>query len=124
MARRTPVSRWLRTPFLSLAACAALVAVLAGRTPARGSPPPDGQSHMAMSEAEMNERLRAWFAVHPETPSAIALQDEPADTFMSGDYYFDNDGNLATMSDTAFIQPGQSVLWQWVEGSHSTTNGT
>lgn len=124
MRRRTPFSRWLRTLFISIATCATLAAALATRTPARGSTPPADHGHMAMSEAETNEKIRAWFAVHPETPSAIALQDEPADTFMSGDFYFDSDGNLATLSDTAFIQPGQSVLWQWVDGSHTTTNGT
>src|SRR5262249_26038503 len=62
-----------------------------------------------------------WFAKHPETASARPLAD-PVDTFWVGDYYFDNNGN-GLGPDTAFVQPGDAVMWKWVEGSHTTTNG-
>jgi len=98
----------------------ALALVLAGRAPAPSAAAP--HDHMAMSKEEMEQKIAAWFAVHPETqgsPLTVA-----ADTFFVGDYYMDNNGDGINGPDTAFIQPGDAIMWKWVAGSHTTTNGT
>jgi len=79
-------------------------------------------AHMNMSAADMQAELDAWFAKHPQTQSAKPLAD-PVDTFFTGDFYFDNNGDGVNGPDTAYVQPGDAVMWQWVEGSHNTTNG-
>jgi len=108
--------------FLALAiAFAAALAFLAHTT--APSAAPAAHVHMNMSAADMQAKLDAWFAKHPETQSARPLAD-PVDTFLAGDYYFDNNGDGVNGPDTAFIQPGDAVMWQWVAGSHTTTNGT
>ena len=37
---------------------------------------------------------------------------------------FNSDGKTTTPIDTARIQTGQAILWKWVTGIHTTTNGT
>jgi plastocyanin len=54
------------------------------------------------------------------TPSQLTA----AATFKVQNFIFDYDGNTATKVDTARIQVGQSVLWQWISGIHTITNGT
>jgi plastocyanin len=68
--------------------------------------------------------VREWYAAHPASPSAVALAGAPADTFRATGTRFDADGNAGTQVDDARIFAGQSILWQWVDGTHTTTNGT
>ena len=109
-----------RRLFLALGACLLPALVLLGRA---GTPNAAAASHdhMTMSAEEMKAKISAWFAVHPETqgsPLAVA-----ADTFFVGDFYMDNNGDQINGPDTAFIQPGDAVMWKWVAGAHTTTNG-
>jgi plastocyanin len=115
-----PPLRHLGLFVLAIALSSALVPLAHPPAP---SAAPAAHDHMNMSAADMQAKIDAWFAKHPETQSAKPLAD-PVDTFFAGDYYFDNNGDGANGPDTAFIQPGDAVLWQWVEGSHTTTNGT
>ena len=73
---------------------------------------------------DMEAAVRDWMAAHPARGGPLDAADVPADTFFVGNFYFDNDGNPADGRDTAVVQPGQSVLWKWVGGSHTTTSGT
>src|SRR5690349_10037821 len=117
-----PPHRLLALMVFALALSGAF-ALLAHAPQPSAAPAPHAHDHMNMSAADMQAELDAWFAKHPETQSAKPLSD-PVDTFFAGDYYFDNNGDQVNGPDTAFIQPGDAVMWQWVGGSHSTTNGT
>ena len=81
-----------------------------------------GADHRNMTEAGMQEWARSWWASH--SPVGIASGLTPADTFRVRNFSFDADGNSATQVDTARILVGESVLWQWVEGTHTVTSGT
>jgi len=115
-----PHHRLLAALAVAIALSGALAALAHAPAP---SAAPVAHDHMNMSAADMQAKIDAWFAKHPETQSAKPLAD-PVDTFFAGDYYFDNNGDQANGPDTAFIQPGDAVMWQWVGGSHTTTNGT
>jgi plastocyanin len=45
-------------------------------------------------------------------------------TFFASGTIFNLDNNTATQVDTAKINVGDLVTWQWVSGSHTVTNGT
>src|SRR5262245_14369231 len=104
----------------SIAVCLVLGVAVLGRAPAPSAATP--HDHMAMSKEEMQQKIAAWFAVHPETQGSPLA--EAADTFFVGDFYMDNNGDGINGPDTAFIQPGDAIMWKWVAGSHTTTNGT
>ena len=117
---RTPsrFPAWILLVGLALVGACILLLGRAG-TPSASAAPHD---QMMMSAEEMKARIAAWFAVHPETqgsPLAVA-----ADTFMVGSFYMDNNGDQINGPDTSFIQPGDAVMWKWVSGNHTTTNGT
>jgi plastocyanin len=83
-------------------------------------------AHSAMSLADMQQMLRAWYATHHETPQAVVPSDAVVDTIVVGAYnrpQFDADHNLATYTDTLTVYQGQVVLWKWQWGAHSTTSG-
>ncbi len=63
-----------------------------------------------------------WFATHPRV-GVNSAQVAPADTFTVQDFSFDSD-HLTTKIDTVHISVGQTVLWVWVNGTHTVTNGT
>lgn len=90
------------------------------------STPAPGHAHttmtMVMSDDAMRERSLAWFAAHPAT-GASATRAAVA-TFKAVNNSFDLDNNAGTVVDTAKIQVGESVSWTWVNGTHTTTNGT
>jgi len=77
---------------------------------------------MPMTDADMKRYSEAWWASHPRVGVASLLP--PSATFTAGNFFFDHDGNPGTQVDTARITVGQSVLWQWVAGTHTVTNGT
>jgi plastocyanin len=115
-----PSRRYLLVVTGWLAAILAVALIVFGRAsaPSAAGMPHD---HMMMNEQEMQAKLAAWLALHPDTPgSPLAVA---ADTFMVGDFYMDNNGDQVNGPDTAFIQPGDAVMWKWVAGSHTTTNG-
>jgi plastocyanin len=75
----------------------------------------------SMSAAEMEGWVREWYAAHPargERSLATAV-----DTFLVGNIYFDADGDPSTTVDTVRAEVGQTVMWRWESGSHTTTNG-
>jgi plastocyanin len=84
-------------------------------------------AHPAMSQADMEQMLRAWYEDHRETPQSVLPADAVVDTIIVGAYgypQFDADHNQATYTDTLTIYQGQVVLWKWQWGAHSTTSGT
>jgi plastocyanin len=125
-----------RAPFASFAVLGMLALGLAWLT--RGAPlqAEDAGPHAghdmnghalsggAMDERAMEQWVRDFYATHRANPSAIAVAGAPADTFLATGTRFDADANAATQVDNVRIFAGQSILWQWVDGAHTTTNGT
>jgi plastocyanin len=74
-----------------------------------------------MSDALMKAWSERWFAKHP--PAGTRSGAAPAATYIVKNFAFDNDGNDATVVDTARIMVGETVAWQWVSGFHTVTNG-
>jgi plastocyanin len=83
-----------------------------------------GHAGHAMTEAEMARQLDAHYATHPVTGTAAAPTADPADTVFLSNFIMNSDGNLTTQVDTVTIVQNESVLFQWVGGIHTTTNGT
>jgi len=113
--------------FLAAAAMSIVIALALGtRARAGNAATPQVRTgvHMAMpmSDAAMKKIADAYWATHPRV-GKLSPQTAAAVTFNTGNVYFDSDGNLATQVDTAKITVGQSVLWQWVGGFHTVTNG-
>jgi len=84
-------------------------------------------AHPAMTSADMEHMLRAWYASHRQTPQAAIPADAVVDTIFAGAYnypQFDADHDQSTYTDTLTIYQGQVVLWKWVVNVHSTTSGT
>ena len=80
-----------------------------------------------MSEDAMRGWVDDWFSKHPIMGRSSSTAAVVADTFLVGpaaSFRFDTDGNLSTVVDTAKIQVGQAILWRWISGSHTVTNGT
>jgi len=80
--------------------------------------------HHEMSEAEMAAQIAEHYATHPVRGQAAPLAGEPADTVFLSNFIMNSDGNTGTQVDTVTILVGESVLFQWVGGSHTTTSGT
>ena len=76
-----------------------------------------------MSDAAMQRGVAAFYATHPQHGGSMSAA-VPVDTFRVANYQFDSDHNLGTQIDTVRIAVGQSVLWKWVLGSHTTTSGS
>ena len=77
----------------------------------------------SMSDADMARWVEDWYAAHPARGQRSA--DVAADTFLVSNYHFDSDGDPSgTPVDTVRIDVGQTVMWKWVQGNHTTTNGT
>jgi len=64
-----------------------------------------------------------WFANHPARgANALAA---PTDSFLVSNFNFDeNHDGATTQVDTARVVQGDVILWKWVSGSHTITNGT
>jgi len=94
--------------------------------PAAASPHAGHDAGMPMTDEAMQRWVDQWFSQHPEVGRTASPAAAAADTFLVGpnsSFRFDTDGNLSTAIDTAKIQVGQSILWRWVTGSHTITNG-
>ena len=77
---------------------------------------------MRMDPNAMKAEITAWYAAHP-AHGRTTIQATAADTFLASNFIFDTDGNLATQVDTARIHVGESVMFKWVSGFHTTTSG-
>lgn len=75
----------------------------------------------AMSDADMQREVDAWFAAHPAHGGAML--GAPADTFLVRNFLFDTNGILGSAVDTARVTVGEGVMFKWVAGSHTTTSG-
>jgi plastocyanin len=96
-----------------------LVALSARQAP---TPNPMSMRHgMPMSDADMQRMVDQHFASSPAHGSSANAV--PAATFRVLNYQFDADNNLANGPDVVHIQAGQSVLFQWVNGLHTSTSG-
>jgi len=78
----------------------------------------------AMDDRAMERWVRDWYAAHPARGGVVTAAGAPADTFLATGTRFDADHNAGTQVDNVHIFAGQSILWQWVDGSHTTTSGT
>lgn len=101
---------------LGLLAAGLLRAPHVSRAAGRPSAPP-------MSDDAMQRSVAAFYAAHPQHGGSVSSA-VPVDTFFVTNYQFDSDHNLATQLDTVRIAVGQSILWKWRLGSHTTTSGS
>jgi plastocyanin len=120
---RTRISRRARIAAAAIlaVAAAALLGLAADVRAPEASMPSHAMTMGSMNEASMARQVRDWYAAHPArglNSSAVA-----SDTFLVTNVIFNSDGKTATPIDTARIQTGQTILWQWVTGIHTTTNG-
>lgn len=97
-----------------------------GLAAAQAAPHPAGHAHHGMSHdmdpAEMRRAMAAWYASHP-AHGGTELLGTHADTFFVSNFSFNADNNLGTQIDTARVQVGESVLFKWQAGAHTTTSG-
>jgi plastocyanin len=75
-----------------------------------------------MTEAAMKQWSESWWASHPRVGTAST--QVPAATFTVSSFIFNSDGNTGTQVDTVKIMTGQSVMWQWLDGTHTITSGS
>jgi plastocyanin len=81
-----------------------------------------------MDEAGMLADLNARYAARPAHGSARILAATQAsvaaaDTFFASNYQFNADHDLTTQADVVHITAGQTVMFKWVVGVHSSTSG-
>ena len=122
----------LRHLTLALGAGILLVAVVQSRSVSRraeaaerepsAAPAAMHPMHHEMTPDEMRRWVNEWYATHPVR--GVNATNAPADTFFVGSNFFNTDGKLTTVVDTTRILAGQTVLWRWLGGFHTTTNGT
>jgi len=122
-----PTTPHARNRGLRLIAALAFGAMMtaAAITPRSGraaTPAVHDMSGMDMSAAAMKNEVRAWYSSHAEH-GGTRLLAAAADTFTAVNFRFDTDGNGATQVDTAKIQVGQTILFKWITGFHTTTSG-
>jgi len=78
---------------------------------------------MPMTDAAMKQAVDNWFATHPRVGGPKIKRTADAVVRVTG-FRFDADNNAGTQIDTVKISSGESVEWDWVDGSHTITNGT
>ncbi len=77
-----------------------------------------------MSDADMQALAAAHYTAVPAHGFvATATTVVAADTFLVSNYQFNADHNSATQVDVVHITAGQSVMFKWVNGIHTSTNG-
>jgi len=79
--------------------------------------------HGPMTDAEMKQWSDVWWSTHKPVGLNATGGNPPAATFRAVNFQFDLDNDPSTAVDTAKIEVGQTVAWQWIAGSHTTTNG-
>lgn len=103
-------------------ACLTIAAFLAAGAPARA----DHTGHAAapMSARQMQAHADAYWATHQPVGTSSQAPDvaTAAATFNVTNFIFEAGG--PGQVDTVKIQVGESVLWQWLAGTHTITNGT
>lgn len=108
---------------IPLVAAVAIALVAAGSEFVHPGQAATSASHqMPMNAAAMKQRADLWWATH--RPVGGSTHRAAAVTIQTMNYQFDIDGNPSTIVDTAFIHVGDTVMWQWVDGFHTATNGT
>lgn len=124
--RTTPVSRSKLAPVVGRLALAGLraaawivPAVLIGGSgaPHRGNP-------AVMTDAQMRAHANAWWSKHATVGASAPAGTRANATVTVRNFQFDGDNNLSTQVDTVRIATGEAVIWAWVEGFHTITNGT
>lgn len=95
---------------------AVTAALLASAAPARAHHHP-----ATMTDDDMRRQVESWFASHPRV--GVSSVAAAADTFTMVNFRFDTDGNASTQIDTAKISVGETILWRWITGFHTTTDG-
>ncbi|HET7250146.1 MAG TPA: hypothetical protein VFI79_09895 [Gemmatimonadales bacterium] len=108
---------------MSIVPALPLLIVMATLAPWRATPhASQTRMPMPMSEAAMKQRADRWWATHPR----VGKQSSAAATVTVNvvNYQFNADGNPLTPVDTVKIHVGDTVMWQWVQGTHTVTNGT
>jgi plastocyanin len=112
-----------RPPALGFLALASSFSLLISGPSARASEP-DHSSHRhatTMSDEAMRKMADSYWETHKRVGTSATIEGAPAATFRVANFAFSNAANGST---TAEIVAGQSVLWQWVVGSHTVTSGT
>jgi plastocyanin len=79
---------------------------------------------MAMTDAAMKQAVDNWFATHPRVGGTTKANHTADAVVRVTGFRFDADNNAGTQIDTVKISTGESVEWDWVDGSHTVTNGT
>jgi plastocyanin len=108
---------------MSIVPALPLLIVMAMLAPWRATPhASQTRTPMPMNDAAMKERADRWWATHPR----VGKQSTAAATVTVNvvNYQFNADGNPLTPVDTVKIHVGDTVMWQWVQGTHTVTNGT
>jgi plastocyanin len=84
-----------------------------------------GHQGRKMTDDDMIRVEREWFAKRPIKlgTSPAEFQGTYADTFFAFGFTFDNNNFTLDNPDTAKIFVGETVLWQWLDSSHTVTNG-
>jgi plastocyanin len=109
---------------LALVAAALTLLTLAAASSRRAPAPAPAlcSSTSAMSDAEMADLSAARYLASPAHGTAVNVA--AADTFLVTNYLFDGDHNTGTLVDEVHITEGQSVMFKWVAGIHTTTSDT
>src|SRR5262245_46356712 len=76
---------------------------------------------MPMTDADMKQWVDDFYAKNPRR--GVDGTGIPVDTFLVVNFFFNND-NVIGDTDTADVFVGETVLWKFVSGFHTTTNGT
>lgn len=79
---------------------------------------------MPMTDDAMRAWVDRWYAAHPPVGVSGAHRAAAAAVVTVQSFFFDADANAGTQIDTVKIHTGESVEWDWVNGSHTVTNGT
>lgn len=119
--RRAPIVRRLPGRLILASLLAALLLVR-GRTVTLDCISAFATPAMAETAAMAGMPLMNWFANHPARGEQSLAT--PVDSFTVNNFFFDRNGSSASVVDTAKIVTGDAILWKWVTGSHTITNGT
>jgi len=111
--------RRARATWVLLALALVALVSIAARPAARV--PGDGGICSSMSDADLAAAVAAHFRASPAHGNAVGAIT--VDTFQVSSQKFNADHNLATVVDTVHIAVGQSVMFKWVSGNHTTTSG-
>ena len=88
-----------------------------------------GAQVMGMSDAAMADMAKRYWATHARRGPALATSRTPgtttaiSETVTVANYQFDADHNPSTQVDTLRVHIGDTVVWQWLNGTHTLTNG-